>query len=256
MLASVRTLEEASVALRLGADLIDLKEPSRGALGALDHAAVRVMVHMIAGRRPVSATIGDQPEMEPSPMAAAAEQMAATGVNFIKVGLFLHPRVTACIEALSNIARGVHLIAVLLADQPWRLTHGGGAGVLEVRRVLQAVADSGFAGAMLDTGRKDRGSLRAWRSEAELAYFIRQAKTLGLLCGLAGSLQETDIALLLDLQPDYLGFRGALCGNGARTATLDAGAFSRIRTAISAAPRATGLQRGSIHDVIADEQPL
>ena len=59
MLASVRTLDEALFALEAGADFIDLKEPSHGALGALDHAAVRVCVQAIGGRRPVSATIGD-----------------------------------------------------------------------------------------------------------------------------------------------------------------------------------------------------
>ncbi len=61
MLASVRSLDEALIALEGGADLIDLKEPSRGALGALDHAAVRICVQAIGGRRPVSATIGDLP---------------------------------------------------------------------------------------------------------------------------------------------------------------------------------------------------
>ena len=78
MLASVRTLDEALLALRLGADLIDLKEPSRGALGALDHAAVRVMVRAVGGRRALSATIGDIPEMEPGEMVAAVMQEGLT----------------------------------------------------------------------------------------------------------------------------------------------------------------------------------
>ena len=70
MLASVRSLDEALFALEAGADLIDLKEPSHGALGALDHAAVRVCVQAIGGRRPVSATIGDIPSMEPHAVTA------------------------------------------------------------------------------------------------------------------------------------------------------------------------------------------
>src|SRR6185295_1310002 len=92
MLASVRSLDEALVALEGGADLIDLKEPSRGALGALDHAAVRICVRAIDGRRPVSATIGDLPSMDAAVMTAAVERMAATGVDFVKIGFFAHSR--------------------------------------------------------------------------------------------------------------------------------------------------------------------
>lgn len=256
MLASVRTLEECSLALRLGADLIDLKEPSRGALGALDHAAVRVMVHMLAGRRPVSATIGDQPEMAPASMLSAVEQMAATGVNFIKLGVFAHPRAAACIEALSPVTRHARLIAVFLADEPWRLAPHGAVPDLDVKGMLQMAAEAGFAGAMLDTGRKDRGSLRNCRSDEELKHFVRQAKGLDLLTGLAGSITEIDIAPLLDLKPDYLGFRGALCSNGARIAALDAAAFCRVRTAIPVRSLAAGPRRSSAREVMAGDQLL
>ena len=103
MLASVRSLDEALIALEGGADLIDLKEPSRGALGALDHAAVRICVQAINGRRPVSATIGDLPSMDPQLMTDAVERMAATGVDFIKIGFFVHPRAVDCAKALSKL---------------------------------------------------------------------------------------------------------------------------------------------------------
>src|SRR5206468_4822873 len=99
MLASVRTLDEALFALEARADFIDLKEPSQGALGALDHAAVRVCVQAIGGRRPVSATIGDIVSMDPREMTAAAERMAATGVDYIKIGFFAHPRAFDCARA-------------------------------------------------------------------------------------------------------------------------------------------------------------
>jgi len=50
-----------------------------------------------------------------------------------------------------------------------------------------------------------------------------------LLCGLAGSLCETDIDTLLPLGADYLGFRGALCAGGLRTDGIDAAALARVR---------------------------
>jgi uncharacterized protein (UPF0264 family) len=197
MLASVRTLQEAWLALELGADLIDLKEPSRGALGALDHAAVRVMVGAIGGRRPVSATIGDQPEMEPRSMLAAVGQMAGTGVDYIKIGFFAHRRARECVRALAGRARATRLIAVVLADEPWTFdsvpSREAHRQHLHLPDLLDEAAASGFAGAMLDTGTKDGRSLRDWRDAAQLACFVDRARGAGLLTGLAGSLGERDV---------------------------------------------------------------
>lgn len=220
MLASVRSLAEAQVALDGGADLIDLKEPSRGALGALDHAAVRICVQAIGGRRPLSATIGDPPSMEPREMSTAVERMAATGVNYVKIGFFAHSRAFNCALALTRPSRNTRLIAVLFADEPYSLA------------LVDTLADAGFAGAMLDTARKTGKTLRDWRSAGELDEFVGYARGRGLLAGLAGSLRQEDVSPLLACAPDYLGFRGALCRNGARGQTLDEDAFAVIRGSI------------------------
>jgi dihydroneopterin aldolase len=42
---------------------------------------------------------------------------------------------------------------------------------------------------------------------------------------------------LLALQPDLLGFRGALCRNGDRAQSLDAGRLAGVRTLIPKRPR-------------------
>ena len=90
-LVSVTGAEEAEVAAAHGADIIDLKDPAKGALGALAEHEVRAAVAGIAGRRPVSAVIGDLP-MRPEALAEAASAMADAGVDFVKVGLFPDPR--------------------------------------------------------------------------------------------------------------------------------------------------------------------
>ena len=69
-LASVRDDAEASIALQAGADLIDFKEPSAGALGAVDPTLLANAVSSIAGCAQTSATIGDLP-MIPTVVAAA-----------------------------------------------------------------------------------------------------------------------------------------------------------------------------------------
>ncbi len=60
-LASVRDAEEAELALRAGADIVDLKDPGQGALGALAPDTIAACVKHVAGRAPISATIGDLP---------------------------------------------------------------------------------------------------------------------------------------------------------------------------------------------------
>jgi uncharacterized protein (UPF0264 family) len=220
MLASVRTLDEALFALEANADFIDLKEPSQGALGALDHAAVRVCAQAIGGRRPVSATIGDIVSMNPGAMTKAVERMAATGVDYIKIGFFAHSRAFDCATALKTLAHRARLVAVLFADEAYDLA------------LVNALADAGFTGAMLDTAHKTGKSLRDWRKDRELREFVKKARSAGLLTGLAGSLRQEDVAPLLTIGPDYLGFRGALCLGSDRSQNLDAAAFAKIRNAI------------------------
>jgi uncharacterized protein (UPF0264 family) len=80
MLASVNSLAEALLVLNAEVDIIDLKQPEQGALGALEVADVKKIVAEIAGRCPVSATIGDLP-MQPELVFNAVKAMSETGVD-------------------------------------------------------------------------------------------------------------------------------------------------------------------------------
>ena len=59
LLVSVRSAAEARIALEAGADLIDVKEPRRGALGAADPAVWKDVCRAVAGRVPVSVALGE-----------------------------------------------------------------------------------------------------------------------------------------------------------------------------------------------------
>ena len=87
MLASVENLAEARQVLEAGVDIIDLKSPSEGSLGALPLKTVGEIVQAIGGLHPLSATIGDLP-MDPQRVFQAVEAMAGTGVDYVKIGLF------------------------------------------------------------------------------------------------------------------------------------------------------------------------
>jgi len=214
LLASVKSLPEARLALACGADIIDLKDPETGVLGALPLGTVSSVVKMVEGRRMVSATLGDLP-MVPQILSERAAHMAATGVDFIKVGFFCAAK--DCVAALAGKAR---LIAVLFADCNFDIN------------LLADFADAGFAGVMLDTANKTNGGLRRCMDAAALQEFVQRAHALGLMAGLAGSLRLEDIPDLISLDPDYLGFRGALCAGTERNRILEASRVSALRNAI------------------------
>lgn len=213
LLASVNSLAEALLVESAQVDIIDLKQPARGALGALDTTTVADVIGGLHPATCVSATVGDLP-MQPAELLPAVRAMAATGVDYVKIGFFPGGDWQACIDGLQGVTeQGQALIAVLFAD-----TRPDFA-------VLDKLARAGFRGAMLDTMDKRRGSLTDVLSLAELGDFVDRADDLGLISGLAGSLRADDVPQLLPLEPDYLGFRGALCHQHCRTAQLD---ISRI----------------------------
>jgi (5-formylfuran-3-yl)methyl phosphate synthase len=59
LLVSVRSADEALTALAGGADVIDVKEPNRGSLGAADMSTIREVVRAVDGRAPVTAALGE-----------------------------------------------------------------------------------------------------------------------------------------------------------------------------------------------------
>ena len=220
MLASVTNVEEAEAALAERADIIDLKNPAEGALGRLDFCTIRELLDFIDGRCPVSATIGDLP-MEAQLVFDASQAIAATGVDYIKVGLAGDEAGQPVIEKLAPLASEYRLIAVLFAD--WRFDF----------QVVENLKTAGFSGVMLDTFDKERGSLAELMSLAELYHFVAAVKSKNMLCGLAGSLKLADIPVLAGLRPDYLGFRGALCYGLGRTEKINRAAVRTLKKAIS-----------------------
>ena len=220
MLASVMSLEEAALVLAAKVDIIDLKQPASGALGALDIDLVKQIVKSIQGQCPVSATIGDLP-MQPDIIFKAVKAMSETGVDYIKIGCFPGHDSHGTVARLKSLTQqNQNLIAVLFADCILDFT------------LLDSLKNSGFKGVMLDTMHKQNGSLTEILEQSEIERFVRSARSRQLLCGLAGSLRLTDIPGLLALQPDYLGFRGALCLQHNRTGTLSNLALAEVKQAV------------------------
>ncbi len=215
MLASINSLDEALQIQHLGIDIIDLKQPAKGALGALPLPEIQTIVDTLRPTNTLSATIGDLP-MEPDRVQHAVLSMAASGVDYIKIGFFSAGDTLATLNRLkSDIEQNnLRLIAVLFADQQPDFS------------LIPRLAETGFSGVMLDTADKQNGSLLDVMPLKRIEQFVQHAKQYQLLTGLAGSLRQTHIHQLLPFQADYLGFRGALCHSHLRTQALD---LSRVQ---------------------------
>jgi dihydroneopterin aldolase len=218
MLASVTGPEEAEIAIRHGADIIDLKDVSM-ALGAVSPALVKATVDTAGQRRPVSAVVGET-AMEPAAVVEAASHVAAAGASYVKVGLYPDARRADCIRALSSLANRVKLIGVMFAD------HGADDALVPL------MAQNGFVGVMIDTARKSGGRLLDHMDISVIGRFVDATHVRGLMAGLAGSLEAPDIPRLLLLAPDVLGFRRALCADAERTSPIDSDAIDIVRTMI------------------------
>ena len=234
-LASVASLAEARIVHAAGVDVIDLKNPARGPLGAVEPAVAREVAAALATREgpgapALSAAIGDLP-VYAAELEAAVARMHALGPTLIKVGVADPALSRFTLKALARLAdKNIPVILVFYAES-YR-------GAVDFHRL----AGAGVKGVMLDTREKTNGNLRRKLTPGVLARFVAESQGAGLIAGLAGSLGPEDIAPLLPLVPDYLGFRGALCEQGRREDCLTAARVAALRELIPPIRTARALQ--------------
>ena len=216
LLISVRSSAEALLAARGGADFIDLKEPGPGALGGRPVATIRAIVAALRSAGvtlPVSATIGDLPMSALAQIAERVRAVGDCGVDYVKVGIERDAAAPAVLDALAGCGRAI--VPVLIADRG-----------LDTHLLAHAIT-LGFPALMLDTADKLCGSLFDALTLAELERFVGTVRASGALVGLAGALRLHHAGALARLEPDFAGFRSAVCATE-RSAALDAGCLRTL----------------------------
>lgn len=207
LLISVKNLEETQLALSAEVDIIDLKDPSLGALGALSLQETAQIIAHIDGLAIVSATAGEQ-HTSLTELVQAIEARSEIGVDIVKIAvssLFYDEHFIVEMAKLTIV--GIKIVAVFFADTQLDLSL-----LVKLRKI-------GFYGAMLDTQGKKNDLLHV-QSKSFLRDFVLQCKKNGLKSGLAGSLKFQYIESLSEINPTYIGFRGGVCENLARTTDL------------------------------------
>jgi len=210
LLVSVVSEEEVAAAVEGGADIVDVKNPREGALGANFPRVIRRVRQCTPPGLPVSVAIGDAPD-KPGATALAALGAAVCGVQYVKVGLYGTKEPRQAVFLLKEVCRavrehdtGIKIIAAAYAD-----AHKIGA--LPAPASPSVANEAGADGCMLDTAVKGEGSLFSHLGDDELRDFVQSCHKAGLICALAGSLGEADIPRVSEIGPDIIGFRTAAC---------------------------------------------
>src|SRR5262245_52828944 len=196
LLISVVEASEAGVAAAAGADIIDVKDPATGALGAAAPAVVGEVRAATPGRVPVSVALGDGP-LEPAAAARAAVAAAARGAAFVKLGL----RDTGASQALATLRAVRAALSPSVALVVAGFADAGRARAPHPLDVPALAWEAGAQGALLDTAVKDGRGLFHWLDDDQLRRFVAACREHGLLSALAGSLAAADLPRLVPIGP-------------------------------------------------------
>jgi len=217
LLVSVVDAQEALEALRGGADIIDVKNPEEGSLGAAPPWVIQDVIKAVAGLRKTSCTLGDLPAL-PGSISLAATGAAVQGPDFIKVAAKDLAAPSDAVKVLSWTVRALDrlhsapkVIACTYAD--WEE-----ASALSPLQLVDAAARSQAFGVLVDTYNKQGRSLFDIMKPLEVKAFVDAARRHGLLCAIAGSLTLRHAPGIRLCNPDIVGIRGAACQSGDRTA--------------------------------------
>ena len=226
LLVSVRDAAEARAAVSGGADIVDVKEPARGALGAADPAVWAAVLRVCEGRADVSVALGEAADVPTGPAAPAVP----AGVRWAKLGpagLAAPPFGDGWREELTaaralRAGSGHGWAAVAYADHA--------AAQAPPPAALLAAAD-GCDAFLLDTFAKDGRGLFDRLTEEEVTRLCRDARAAGLTVALAGSLALRDIPRAVGCGADVIAVRGAAC-DGSRTGRVCEGKVAALKDAL------------------------
>ena len=227
LLVSVTDAHEARVAAQGAVDIVDVKNPAEGSLGAPAPSVIASVRDAVPPDLPVSAAIGDLPNL-PGTAALAALGAARSGAAYVKVGLWgtsTEGEAVAVLRAVREaVEGGATVIAAAYADAervPCR--------PLPPEAVIVAARHAGVGGCLLDTAVKDGRGLLEWLTADALAALVAEAHAARLEMALAGALRAEDLTAVRATGADIAGVRSAACRDGRRTAPLDGDRIGRLR---------------------------
>ena len=220
---SVRSAREAAVARAGGADVVDMKEPAAGALGAPPADVVAAIDRAVGPDVPLSLALGEPDDPGAAVAAIRAVRMRpGSAARWVKLATRRPDTVTAAVAALALHPASPRLVLAAFADR---------TPVPELDAMARLAASAGAAGVLLDTSAKDGRDLFHYLGAEAVAAWVLLARGLGLVTAIAGSLGPDRLDEARHAAPDLIGVRGAAC-EGGRNGTVSAARVSALRAAL------------------------
>ena len=251
LLVSIRSAEEANIVENAEIGILDVKEPSRGGLGASDPETLREIAEVVNRsnqNRVLSFSAGELIQWFPQLGGVADEldlksdrslvQHYGHGLlsqyKYVKVGLAGSFYGQANGQVIEGSKRGSKQIL------DWRTiwkrffedlpipTRAVAVVYLDFRdcsapppgEVIRVAAEANNCDVVLfDTFHKS-GNLFSHVSITELEEMVRSARNHGLIAVIAGSIDLSCLVKVVSAAPDFVGVRGAVC-RGERTSQID-----------------------------------
>ncbi|MHA1378033.1 MAG: (5-formylfuran-3-yl)methyl phosphate synthase [Candidatus Helarchaeota archaeon] len=212
LLVSPTDIKEAQTSIAGGADIIDVKNPLEGSLGANFPWVISSIQKLVRDHNnlEISATLGDFPNL-PGTASLAALGLASCNVDYIKVGLKGPKNKKDAIYFMKQLCKAVYdfndKIKVVVAGY----ADFERFGTIDPMIIPEIAIESKADVAMVDTGIKDGKNLFDFMTREQLKKFIEIGRNNGIVIALAGSLKKNHIPELKEIGPDIIGLRGAAC---------------------------------------------
>jgi (5-formylfuran-3-yl)methyl phosphate synthase len=233
LLVSVVDAAEARLAVAGRVDVVDVKNPAEGSLGAPAPGVLAAVRAVVPPYMPLSAALGDLPAL-PGTAALAAVGAVRSGAAYVKLGLvgLSEPADAVAVlrAARAAVAGEAAVVAVAYADAARVASRP-----LAPRELVAAAQAAGVHGCLLDTAVKDGRGLLSWLDPDALAALVADAHAAGLEIALAGELRADELPIVRATGADIAGVRSAACVGGRRTAPLDPQRIAELRAVCATA---------------------
>jgi (5-formylfuran-3-yl)methyl phosphate synthase len=226
LLVSVRSPAEVDACLRGGADIIDIKDPSRGALGRAVLESVRKVVRRVGGRVALTAAWG---ELDQSSPLSQQEVGDLEGLRLIKLGTAGLRSLDGCHNRWQRLCQTAppDLILAVVHYADWQ-----SCGGLDFADSVELALSGGGGPLVIDTFDKQSGNLLSYYSADRLQAMLEELRLRGIPSVLAGSLRLDDFAQVLPCHPTVIAVRGAACHEGNRTNAVSSQRVAELRESI------------------------
>ena len=212
LLISIKSIDEVSSKYFNNVDILDLKNPSEGAIGSWEVDKILKIVKIYGKKIKISATTGE--DRNPGIIKKKLEQFDKLGLDFIKFGLFANNQNE--FDKLLNVLEvnkfKTELVPVVFADNSFLKKN-------MIKNILK-IKNKGFKYILIDTYSKLSDNLMDLYNTKFLKKILKVSLENKIFVGLAGKLNTLHLPELVQLQPKIIGFRSAICKNNNRVSSL------------------------------------